>query len=102
MLKRDRIYAYSAIAGNLSRITLSKHGKIGPKRIQRRDATFLAFDRFGHRHQIDVFTEILAGQADGAQTLVTEEGESVDRISKGLYRIVQGSVDLVSNDLAAP
>ena len=30
------------------------------------------------------------------------DGESVARISKGLYRIVQGGIELISNDMAAP
>lgn len=71
-------------------------------RSQRKEATFHAVDRFGHRHMIEVFTEVLAGQTDGPQSLVTTEGESVTRISKGLYRIVQGNIELISNDLAAP
>jgi hypothetical protein len=62
----------------------------------------MAVDRMGHRHRIEVFTEVLAGQTEGPQTLVTEDGESVARISKGLYRIVQGGIELISNDMAAP
>jgi len=42
------------------------------------------------------------GQTEVEQSLVTDEGETVDRISKGLYRIAHGGIDLVSNDRAAP
>ncbi len=62
----------------------------------------MAVDQMGHRHRVEVFTEVLAGQAEGSQTLVTEDGETIHRISKGLYRIVQGGIELISNDLAAP
>jgi hypothetical protein len=86
----------------LSRITLSKHGKIGPKRTQRRVGSFRAVDRFGHAHHIEIFSVMTAGQTEVEQSLVTDEGETVDRISKGLYRIAHGGIDLVSNDRAAP
>lgn len=71
-------------------------------RTQRRDGTFKAVDGFGRNHTIEIFTEILAEMTEGAQTFVTAEGESVERIAKGKYRIVQGGTELTSKDPAAP
>ncbi len=71
-------------------------------RNQRKEVSFRATDGFGRTHTIDVFTEILEGKVEGAKSLVTADGESVVRISKGLYRIVHGSLEIVSNDPEAP
>lgn len=71
-------------------------------RNQRKEGTFKAVDRFGQTHLIEVFIEILSGRVDGEKSLVTTDGESVERISKGVYRIVHGSIDLTSSDPLAP
>lgn len=79
-------------------------GPVGPKRQQRKDGAFTATDGFGHSHRIDVYTEVLAGGADGTQSLLTADGEAVERLAKGRYRIVHGGLDLelTSDDPAAP
>lgn len=81
---------------------MSSTRKFGRPRIQRREVTFKAVDSFGRSHQIEVYVEMLAGGEDGAQNLVTADGESVQRIDKGHYRIGLGRVDLTSTDPSAP
>jgi len=80
------------------------HKTTGAKRKQRKDGSFAAADGFGHVHQIDLYTELLAGGVDGPQSLVTADGESVERLAKGRYRVVHGglNLNLTSDDPGAP
>jgi hypothetical protein len=83
---------------------MSSSYKTGVKRRQRKDGTFEAADGFGHFHRIDLYTELLEGGAEGPQSLVTVDGESVERLSKGRYRVSHGglNLNLTSDDPAAP
>jgi hypothetical protein len=77
---------------------------MGPRRRQRKEGSFKAADGFGHTHRIDVYTELLAGGADGPQSLLTADGETVERLGKGRYRIIHGglNLNLSSDDPEAP
>jgi hypothetical protein len=78
--------------------------KTGAKRRQRKDGSFKASDGFGNSHLIDLFTELFEGEVEGPQSLVTVDGESVERLAKGRYRVIHGglNLNLTSDDPAAP
>lgn len=74
---------------------MSVECKFGPRRKQRKDGTFKAVDGFGRSHMIEVYTEVTPGEADGIRSMVTADGEGVERLAKGHYRIVHGGLALV-------
>jgi hypothetical protein len=47
---------------------------------------------------------LFEGGVEGPQNLVTADGESVERLAKGRYRVTHGglNLNLVSDDPAAP
>lgn len=78
--------------------------KTGVKRRQRKDGSFKAADGFGNVHVIDLYTELFEGGVEGPQNMVTVDGESVERLAKGRYRIIHGglNLNLTSDDPTAP
>ena len=80
------------------------------KRTERR-GEFRARDGFGHWHTVIVFQQIVDASTEtdrnaemlGSKILQTEDGRSVNQVSKGLYEIVdRPTVRLASDDPNAP
>jgi hypothetical protein len=69
---------------------------------QRKEGAFKAIDPLGHFYYVEVFREVLPARKDGPLMLVTADGESVEWIAKGRYRLAQQRIELTSNDPAAP
>jgi hypothetical protein len=71
-------------------------------RSQRREAVFRAVDPLGHYYSVEVYREVVAGKMEDSQRLVTVDGETVERIAKGHYRLTHACLDLSSDDPCAP
>jgi hypothetical protein len=71
-------------------------------RHQQKVGAFKAVDPLGHFYYVEIFREAPASKALGTPLLVTAEGESVQRIAKGQYRLVNECIELASDDPAAP
>ncbi len=65
--------------------------------------TFIAYDADGNEYTIYVFTKFIE-RIEGRKSLNTSDGEAVDRIGKGRYRVLTGfgDVEVTSDDPAAP
>jgi hypothetical protein len=82
---------------------MPKSSNLGKRQRQRRDGTFTAKDGFGRSHVIEVYTEVLPSGGDGLRSYLTADGESVERLGKGTFRVNDGgqNANLHSDDPAA-
>jgi hypothetical protein len=71
-------------------------------RSQRKEGAFKAVDPLGHCYYVEVFREMMSARDLGPLSLVTTEGESVERIGKGQYRLTRQRIELTTDDPAAP
>lgn len=70
---------------------------------QRKEGAFKAVDPLGHFYYVEVFRDVTCKREETAiQRLVTADGESVERIAKGRYRLSHARLEISSNDPSAP
>jgi hypothetical protein len=79
------------------------------KRSKRRTGSFVASDAQGRSHTIYVYTEFLdvssfegPGEVEGLKELVLANGNRVNRIKKGEYKVVGTGATLTSSSPDAP
>jgi hypothetical protein len=76
----------------------------------RHKSSFPAQDREGKTHRLKVFVEILDvgtlgnpnAEIEGRMSIKTRDGDSVNRLDKGKYEIVQSGAILTSDAPEAP
>jgi hypothetical protein len=73
---------------------MSKSSKFGTRKNQRKDASFKAKDGFGQSHLIEVYTEVLASGEAGPRSYLTADGETVERLGLGRFRLIHGGLNL--------
>ncbi len=78
-----------------------RRGECRP-RTQRKEGAFKAVDPLGHFYYVEVFREIRGEKQAELPRLVTVDGEEVEWIAKGRYRLGRERIDLSSTDPAAP
>jgi hypothetical protein len=78
--------------------------------MEKRTGEFAAHTEDGREYTIFVFTNFIdAGTRDdpnavveGLKRLVTSDGDDVNRLEKGKYKVVSGGIELSSDDPDAP
>lgn len=76
----------------------------------RHESSFDAFDDQGNRHVLHVFVDIIDSgvmgdpdaELEGLWSIITDDGESVNRLNKGEYLVVATGLVLKSSDPSAP
>ena len=73
-----------------------------------RTASFLAKDDMGNRYQINEFTEMVdfcntkgISHSPGWKSLRTDDGQEVNYLGRGRYKLVFPEIELTSDDPAA-
>jgi hypothetical protein len=84
------------------RVDRRKRGGARLPRTQRKEGAFKAVDPLGHFYYVEVFREISGGKVAETPRLVTEDGEKVEWVAKGRYRLAHARIELSSSDPAAP